>query len=107
MNKAGRLTLRHSLMAIVAVSLTAGVGYIAADTARRVATLGVFAEGHGMPTKSPPEAFQAAEWNVTYLIGLAVGVATGVGLSVATAAWWYLAWLRRRLSSDGIVPSDS
>jgi hypothetical protein len=82
-------------MLAVALALTVGVGSVALDTAHRVATLTVFTEGYGVPTKSPPEAFRAAEGNVIYLAGLAVGVATGVGLTVAAALWRRLARPRR------------
>lgn len=100
----------RSLLWVVAISLSAGVGYVAVDTARRAATLGVFTEGHGMPTQSPPEAFKAAEFNVVYLLGLAVGVAAGVGVSVAAAAWWRLARSRHPSFVDrvqGFVRPDS
>jgi hypothetical protein len=94
----------RSLMWVIALALTVGVGYVALDVARRAATLTVFTEGYGVPTKSPPEAFRAAERNVIYLAGVAVGVATGVGLSVAAVLWWWLARLRR---SDQGTPSQA
>ncbi len=93
----------RSLLWVVAISLTVGVGYVAVDTARRAATLGVFFEGHGMPTNSPPEAFKAAEFNVIYLLGLTVGVAAGIGVSVATVAWWRLTRSRRPKGTPAVV----
>lgn len=78
------------LLWIVAFALTIAVGFSAVDTAHRATTLGVFVEGHGEPVRSPPEAFKAAEWNVVYLLGWAVGVATGIGLSAAVWLLWRL-----------------
>lgn len=79
------------LMWIVALALTAGVVCIAVDAAQRIATFNVFTEGYGVPTISPPEAFEVAEWNIRYMFGLVVGVATGVALSLAAAIWCRLA----------------
>jgi hypothetical protein len=89
---------------VVAVTLTFAVGFVAVDAARRATTLGVFLEGHGEPVRSPPEAFKAAEWNLVYLLGLAVGVATGLGLSAAAALYWRLVRSRRL---DGVTPGHS
>lgn len=99
----------RSLQLIVALALTAGVEYAAVDAARRAATFGVFTEGYGEPTRSPPERFRAAEWNVPYMLGLAVGVAAGVGLSVASALWWRLARSRRpdKGTPNQALPADT
>ena len=87
--------MSRSLQLVVALILTAGVGLAAADAARRSATFSVFTEGYGEPTRSPHERFRAAEWNVPYILGLVVGVAAGVGVSVASVLWWRLARSRR------------
>lgn len=87
---------RRWLAVATAAALTIGVGWVGVDAARRAFTLGVFTEGHGEPVKSPPEAFRAAEWNVIYLLGLAVGVGAGVGASAAGLLWWRVARGRGR-----------
>lgn len=93
--------MRRFLLWAVAVALTVGIGYVAFDTAQRVATLSVFREGYGTPTKSPPEAFRAAEWNILYLFGWFIGAFTGIGLGASLLMWRYLLRSRRATALGG------
>jgi hypothetical protein len=95
--------VRRSLLWIVALALTACVGYVAIDAARRAGTLSTFTRGMGTPDNPSREEVRAAEWNLVYLLGLAVGTASGVGVAVAAGLWWRLARPRRRDAEPGNV----
>jgi hypothetical protein len=87
----------RSVLWVIAIALTAGVGYVAVDAARRLAaTSKTFTQGMGTPDNPSPKAQQEAEWNLVYLLGLTVGVASGASLVVA--AGLVLRLLRKRPS---------
>jgi len=75
-------------MWVIAIALTAGVGYVAVDAIRRAATLSTFTQGMGTPDNPSREAVRAAEWNLVYLLGLAVGLVSGLGVAIAAGLWW-------------------
>lgn len=74
----------RSVLWMVALALGAGVGYVAVDATRRASTLSTFTRGMGTPDNPSREEVRAAEWNVVYLLGLAVGSASGIGVAIAT-----------------------
>jgi hypothetical protein len=87
--------VRRSLLWVITVALTVGVGYVAVDAAQRAATLGTFTQGMGTPDNPSRDAVRAAEWNLVYLLGLAVGAPSGIGVAVAVGLVWRLLRSRR------------
>lgn len=83
--------MHRQLMWFVAITLTAGIGYIIIDAVQRADTsLKILTQGMGTPDNPSREAVRAAEWNISYLLGLILGFATGVELVVGLAMWWRL-----------------
>jgi hypothetical protein len=94
----------RSLMWVVAIALAVGVGYVVVDAARRAATLSTFTQGIGTPDNPSREAEREAEWNLIYLLGLAVGSASGLGVAVAGGLCWRLVRTRRTAAEPGVAP---
>lgn len=94
--------MRRSLVWVVALALTVGVGSVALDAARRAATLATFTRGIGTPDNPSREEVKAPEWNVVYLLGLAVGTGAGAAMAAAAGLWWQLARSRRPGAAPGL-----
>lgn len=88
-------------MCAVALALTAGVGYVGVDAARRAGTLRTFTRGMGTPDNPSREEVRAAEWNLVYLLGLAAGAASGLGVAVVAWLEWRLARTSRQSAEPG------
>lgn len=93
--------MRRALLWIVALALTIGVAYVAIDATRRAATLDTFKRGMGTPDNPSREEVREAEWNLVYLIGLAVVSASVFGMAVAAGLWWRLARPGRQDAAPG------
>ena len=91
----------RSLLWVVAIALSVGVGYVAVDAAMRSATLNTFTRGMGTPDNPSREEVRLAEWNLVYLLGLGAGAASGVGVAVAAGLLWRLARPRRPAATPG------
>lgn len=87
--------LRSLMLGVALVALAAGVLYVGLDAVPRTATLGTLTQGIGTPDNPSREAVREAERNLIYLLGLIVGVASGLGLAIAAGLCWRLLRTRR------------
>lgn len=65
---------------VVVVLLAVGVCVVAIDAIRRCETLNTFTRGMGTPDNPTPVENRRAETNLWYLMGLAVGTASGAAV---------------------------
>lgn|GEM_PF-3913128 len=86
--------MKRFLLWALAIALSTAVVCVALDVVERIGTLEALSSGYGTPDNPTRQESQLAGSNVLYLMGLAVGLGTGVCAWVAAALWWRL--LRRR-----------
>ncbi len=84
--------MRRATLCIVTVLLIGGIVYIAIDAVNRAnSTLRTLTQGIGTPDNPTRQEERAAELNLFYLLGLAVGITAGLGLSASICLSWKLA----------------
>jgi len=89
----------RSLLWVVALTLTACVVCVAVDAALRATDIGsTLTRGMGTPDNPSLWEERAAERNMVYLLGLTVGLASGVGVVVAAGLGWHLLRSRRQVT---------